>query len=80
MYMFDPKLGQEERDKRIKSREESRLKAKQEVDSLVRKMRFESYIASGITPQQAAMRMGVKISPYEHLTPHEILKRVEEGK
>jgi hypothetical protein len=78
--MYDPKLGEEARTKRQQSRETSRLKAKREVGSLVRKLQFEGYIRSGLTPQQAAMRMGVKVSPYERISPHELLRKVVEEK
>lgn len=58
----------------------ARERAKQRVKSFVRKMQFESYVRSGLSPSDAAVRVGIKIRPGSELKAQEVLKIIEKGK
>jgi len=64
----------------ITSKMISRLRAKREVGSFVKKMHFENYVRSGMTPTQAAGRVGIRIPPGRELRIQDVLNFLETGK
>ena len=58
----------------------ARERAKQRVKSFVRKMQFESYVRSGLTPSDAAVRVGIKVAPGSVLKTQDVLRIIEKGK
>jgi hypothetical protein len=59
---------------------QARERAKQKVKSFVRKMQFESYVRSGLSPSDAAVRVGIKIRPGSVLKAQEVIKIIERGR
>lgn len=59
---------------------QAREQARQRVKSFVRKMQFESYVRSGLSPADAATRVGIKMPFGSPLKTSEILKIIEKGK
>lgn len=57
----------------------SRLRAKREVGSFVKKMHFESYVRSGMSPTQAAGRVGIRVPPGRELRIQDVLNFFEKG-
>ncbi len=58
----------------------ARERAKQRVKSFVRKMHFENYVRSGMSPTDAAIRVGIKVHPGSVLKTQEILRILEKEK
>ena len=56
-----------------------REKAKAQVGGFMRRSRYETYVRSGMPPQNAATLVGVRLPTGVYLHPTEILRIVEQG-
>jgi len=54
-------------------------KARAKVESFTRTARFDTYVRSGMPPENAAYMLGIKLPTGRYLHPAEIRKIVEQG-
>ncbi len=57
----------------------ARQQARVKVQGLVRMMRFQSYVKNGMSADQAAQAMGIKVKPMDRYNTAKILEKVEKG-
>jgi hypothetical protein len=75
---------QEDPNQNLSSRQtelnEAKARAQEKVQGLIRVTRFKSYLQSGMTADQAAQIMGIKVDPMDRYNAAKIMQKVEEGK
>lgn len=67
-------------DSYMQERAQARTEARNRTQGLIREWRFKSYMNAGMSADQAATVMGVKIKPSEKFNVTKILEKVREGK
>lgn len=81
MFTKDDSFKQQESIKtpQRESTQTFRQTAKRDVAGFVRRMKYENYVRSGIRPEEAALRVGVRLPPGVNLNSTEILRIIERG-
>jgi hypothetical protein len=68
---------QETKSKRAFDVSEARKRAKKKVDSFVKRMKFNNMLRTGMSVEQAARRVGIRVPLGRRVKPEEILKKLQ---